>query len=169
MKTFLFLTLINHVLFPGNPKKEEDIVKMRDLYYAASVSETKFSQFENFVDNSPDIAPEVLQGYKAMRYFLKAKFAWNPVNKLTYFSKGRGFLDNAIVKSKTNVELRFLRFTVQTNAPSFLQYSSDISDDKTIILKNYKEILDNDLKLRVRNYMIKSSFCNNTEKGVLND
>ena len=47
-----------------------------------------------------------------------------------------------------------MRFCIQNNTPSFLRYNKNLEKDKGYIFKAFSGISDNDLKLRISNYMI---------------
>ncbi|MBA2612144.1 MAG: hypothetical protein H0U95_09240 [Bacteroidetes bacterium] len=144
-----------------------DIVKLRNLYYQASISKEASEKFAQATAVATGIDKITLTGYSGMSWMIKANHAFNPYNKLSYFFKGKGLLDGAIKSDEKNVELRFLRYCVQTNAPSFLAYSGNISSDKSVILINYSTILDLDLKKRIKDYLLSSKYCTASEKKIL--
>ncbi|MFC5284099.1 hypothetical protein [Pedobacter alpinus] len=104
---------------------------------------------------------------------IKGKHAWNPVNKMSYLKQGFATIDKAVAKDGNQLEVRFLRFSLQYYVPSFLGYSKNLINDKNKIvsilrtteptaLKVDKEILKN-----MVNFMIDSKKCNNQEIAVL--
>ncbi len=109
----------------------------------------------------------MLSGYQGMAYMIRANYSWNPYNKLSFFFKGRDLLDGAIEKDPTNIELRWLRFCVQTNAPSFLAYSGKTKEDKAIVLYGYSLLKDGDLKERIKKYMNDPKYCTPQERNLL--
>lgn len=163
MRKFLFILLLfKSFLIAGR----EDIIKVRNLYYRATVNKETSDSFYTYLKTSPSIGISLLKGYMGMSYMIKANHSWNPYNKLSFFNKGKEYLNGAIEKDLENVELRFLRFCVQTNAPVFLAYSNDIYGDKVVILNGYHLIHDEDLKIRIRNYMKNSKICTQQEKAI---
>lgn len=60
----------------------------------------------------------------------------NPFSKLSWFNKGKKKIEEAVNESPKNPEIRFLRLSVQANAPSFLFYNSNIEEDKKIVIDN---------------------------------
>ena len=109
----------------------------------------------------------LIQGYKASGMLLMAKHVFNPLSKMSYFKKGKQMLEKAIASDKNDIELRFLRFTAQTNMPFFLGYSANIESDKEFILYSFPKIKDKELK----NFMIpvlrKSKYLTDHEKQQL--
>jgi len=132
---------------------QDNIKELRTLFYSAAedsgFSTTLFDKLSTVNDNS---AP-ILQGYKGMSYLLEAKHSYNIYKKYSYFSKGADILDVAIAKGPNNRELRFLRYSVQNNAPKFLGYYEEIANDKKIILANLANESDDDLRKRIVEYL----------------
>lgn len=87
---------------------------------------------------------------------LMAKHVINPFSKLSYFKKGRIMLEKAINTDKNNVELRFLRYTIQTSVPAFLNYSQDKKQDKEFLISSLVSLEDHELKQAINNYLKKT-------------
>jgi len=92
-------------------------------------------------------------GYKACAEMLMAKHVLNPFSKLSHFKKGKSMLENAINIDKNNVELIFLRYTIQTNVPSFLNYNQNQKGDKEFIINSLNTIEDIELRQIIKNYL----------------
>lgn len=69
-----------------------------------------------------------------------ANHVFNPLSKLATFKKGKNNIELAISKEPENVEIRYIRFSVQKNSPSFLGYNSHLKEDKDFLVKNKKNI-----------------------------
>lgn len=95
----------------------------------------------------------LLLGYKGGATMLMAKHVFNPFSKLSYFQKGKGMLEKAIQSDYKNVELRFLRYTIQTNVPSFLGYNGDLAKDKIFLIQSVDAIRDAELKKIISAYL----------------
>ena len=98
---------------------------------------------------------------------MMAKYVVSPINKLSKFNEGKNLLEKCIEKDNKNVELHFLRFTVQSNAPKFLGYNSSLLLDKNFILNALASINDKQLKNIVITFLKSSSYLTNTEKQKL--
>lgn len=92
-------------------------------------------------------------GYKAGAVMMMAKHVINPFSKLSYFKKGKNMLENAIKTDRNNLELRFLRYTIQTNVPSFLNYGQNRNQDHEFIVSALSSLQDQDLKQIINNYL----------------
>jgi len=71
--------------------------------------------------------------YKAVFTCLKAKFVTNPYTKITSFNTGYALLEKVIKDSPNNVEYRFHRYMIETNAPSWLFDELHTEEDKRYI------------------------------------
>lgn len=142
------------------------IVKLRELYYKAASDKDEADRFYTYLKENPGINTNVYNAYTGMSYMIKANYSWNPYNKLSYFTKGKDKLEDAITKDTYNAELRFLRFCIQTNAPGFLAYSSKIKEDKAMLIVCYPLLRDEDLKKRIKEYMLESKYCTEEEKKI---
>ena len=79
-------------------------------------------------------------GYLGGLQTIWANHVFSPISKLNTFKEGKKNIEQAIKKEPNNVELRFIRLSVQKNAPSFLGYQSNIKEDIQFIKNNRSEI-----------------------------
>lgn len=115
-----------------------NIDKMRSDY-ALAVKDKKLCETNlKILDEGASTVTE--KGYLAAYEILWAKHKNNPFTKLSQFKKGKNLLESVIVKQKDNIDLRFIRWSVQTHAPSFLNYSKDRIDDKEFLVHNLKKL-----------------------------
>ncbi len=104
---------------------------------------------------------------------IKGKHAWNPVDKLSYLKQGFATINKAVAKDPNQLEVRFLRFTLQYYVPGFLGYSKNLIADKDKIVSILKKHPSDDLKVdgeilkNMVNFMIDSKKCNAQEVAVL--
>ena len=75
-----------------------------------------------------------------MKYGEIICFKFWPTQKLKTFREGVDKLENAIKKYPNNIDLRMVRFAVQQNAPRFLDYYSNIEEDKLFLSNKKKDI-----------------------------
>lgn len=119
--------LISMVLY-GCPLSEEPrLIDLREGFRQAVVA----NEVENFFDSVKDLeqlaAPK--QAYQACAYAMKAKESWNPFSKLAYIRKYDQLMEKATDQSPNNIEIRFLRFSIEYNLPEWLGMSDHISED----------------------------------------
>lgn len=83
-----------------------------------------------------------------------ANHVFNPISKLNTFKEGKKNIEQAIKKEPANVELRFIRLSVQKNAPSFLGYKPNINEDTEFIKENRHQIGSEILKKNIEMLLI---------------
>ena len=86
-------------------------------------------------------ATENKAGYEGALLMRKAGKEAIPQKKLKYFKEGRIKLETAIQADADNAEYRFLRLTIEENAPKIVKYRNDLEEDKAFIQRNFKRML----------------------------
>lgn len=77
------------------------------------------------------------KGYRGVALAMYADIAEGVYTKLEYFNRGKDFLESAIKEQPHNAEIRFLRLTVQAEAPFMLGYSGEIEEDVEVVYKAF--------------------------------
>lgn len=72
-------------------------------------------------------------GYKAASEAIKARDA-SMLNKLTYVQQAARTFEQAVALDPASAEIRFLRFSVESNLPPFLGLSKHVAEDKAFLL-----------------------------------
>lgn len=166
------LLLLFALLF-GQITMAYDIEKIR-LDYIAAVSNSK--KAEIFYKELKEIAkPDaIILAYLGSAEALRAKHAFNPINKLAYLKQGSKTLGFAVNAAPNNLEVRFLRFSLEHYVPSFLGYSKNLEADRIKIIallqhKNKTEgISDNaQIKTNIVNFLLQTKRCTATENSLL--
>jgi len=98
----------------------------------------------------------LLLGYKGAVEMGVGRHHPNVFKKMGYFSDGKENLEKAIEKDPKNIELRFLRLTIQTNLPGFLGYGESKEIDKLFVLENLESAPSKDFRKRVRGFIKKA-------------
>ena len=152
IRVILILLLIIPVQGFAN---ETSLAEIRSLYHKATTQEKFCKTLSQLQVPKNGINSSVIAGYKAAATIIMAKYSFNPATKISYFRKGQKMLEAAIFEDKKNVELRYLRFTIQTNAPSFLGYSSSIKADREFLTAALPSLTDLTLKQMITRYLNK--------------
>ncbi|MCE7064140.1 hypothetical protein [Dyadobacter sp. CY326] len=92
-----------------------------------------------------------VSAYKGALMMKKAGFIKGAKGKVKTFKEGAALLENEIKGSPDNMEYRFLRLTVQENAPKILKYNKQLDEDKQAIVSNFDK-LESDLKAVISDY-----------------
>lgn len=140
-----------------------EVAALRKLYYEAAENKTAVKKLSALLAKVNDNSDAILIGYKGATEMMEAKYAFNPVTKLSRFNKGKNYLEKAIKKEPKQAELRFIRFSIQTNLPSFLGYNDHIKVDKDALINSVVKIDDKQLKSNIIDYLIISKQCNQEE------
>ena len=112
-------------------------------------------------DNSP-----IAAGYRGALTIVLAKHTDNVFKKWNYFQQGKILLEESVRRSPNNVELRFLRLSIQYNIPAILAYRSEIADDKKYIISHLSEISDPNLKSIIVNFLIQIGSLPGSQKDI---
>lgn len=133
------------VMLSVNISNGQNIEKIRRLYLQSSNNDAKLDSL-NYWLSSYNQTNNLMSAYYGVNLILKSKYLKNPFKKIKYFEKGREILEDAIIKEPDNIELIFLRYTVQKNTPSILMYKKDIEEDYQSIKSELDSIKDQRLK-----------------------
>jgi hypothetical protein len=84
-----------------------------------------------------------------------ANHVFNPFSKLSTFKKGKATIEKAIKNDSENVEIRYVRLSIQQNCPSFLGYNKNIKEDKEFLKKNKETVTSVDLTKMINSLLNK--------------
>lgn len=144
-----------------------NIIEIRNLYEIAAANEGANIKLASLLKDIKT-SDALLSGYKGAAIMIEANHVFNPITKLSRFKKGKQVLENAIKLDPTNIELRYIRLTIQANVPRFLGYSNAISGDKKIIIGALEQLQDRDLRKRIVSYLIEAKICSVEELKKVN-
>ncbi len=160
---FLLSVLLSTKMIMASPLHEE----VRTLYKQAASEEKSCKKLITLLSAYTPQNDPLLSGYKACATMMMAKYTFNPMNKWANFSEGKKLLEDAIAADRQNIELRFLRFSVQTQAPSFLGYNDAIANDKSILLNAVHTLKDIRLKQLIVSFLKDSEYLTPIEKKCI--
>lgn len=101
---------------------------------------------------------------------LKAKHAWNPYHKMKYVAMANNTMQEAVEASSQNMEIRFMRFSIQHYTPAFLGYSKNLDEDRKAIVNHYRNKNVGNDKILIKNiakFIIDSNRCTPSEIAIL--
>src|SRR5690554_740266 len=142
----------------------QDLSKIRSQYPEAVKSDEVSSKLDKELSNINSSSTPVLLAYKGSILTLKAKFAKDRKIKKEFFKEGVSLLESAVKANPQNIEIRYIRLSVQENAPKILKYNKDIEADKGFILKNYETTSSKELKGIIKEFALKSNAFSAREK-----
>lgn len=162
---FLIVFVFNSVITNKCPT----VPDVRQLYKQAAESKSACNNLITSIQDCPSTSDPVLTGYQAAATMMMAQYVVNPFSKLSWFRKGRKLLDHTLTQHPQHTELRFLRFTIQTNAPGMLGYNDEIGIDKTFLLNAIGEVTDASLRQSICDYLQQSRHLSEAEKKQLRE
>lgn len=159
-----FVLVVLLMFTTGKMNVEEiEIVALRKLYYEAAESKSAAIKLTSTLSKVNDQSKALLICYKGAAQMMEAKYAFSPITKFSKFSKGKLAIEKAIIKDPKEIEIRFIRFSIQTNLPFFLGYNESIKIDKEMLISSINKIEDENLKRNVVNYLLTSKYCTSDE------
>lgn len=112
-------------------------------------------------------------GYFGALQALKAKDNWNPYKKVKLLVSSHKTMEQAVNTSPNDMEIRFLRFSIQFYLPGFLGLSKDMANDKNMIVQQLKQkhygLADKDYLKNIMKFMIDSKQCTAQEVAFLHE
>jgi hypothetical protein len=136
---------------------------VRRDYYKVNVDSISCHKLYTKINQLSPTDP-IVMAYKGAITATKANFSKQKEEKLKLFSAGKKMLEQAIEKDTTNIELRFLRFTIQSNSPKVLGYYKQLQSDKKYILVNYTSVKNTVLKKSMLDFLMQSALLDEKEK-----
>jgi hypothetical protein len=158
-----FVFFADHDAVASEPK----VGILRNLFYASENNKAAWIKLEETVKLINHESKPILLCYRGVSEMMGAKYVINPIVKFNRFKKGKSFIERAIQKDPDNPEIRFLRFSIQTNLPTFLGYHHDIVTDKKRLLDSVDAVTDLELKKNIVKYLSSSKYCTAEEKKIL--
>lgn len=107
--------------------------------------------------------PPLITSYYGAVQALKAKYTWNPYYKIKYIKDAENTLQTAVNEEPHNMEIRFMRFSIEHNVPGFLGYDKHLDmDRKEMILQLDKKsypAADKDVAITIIKFLLDSKRC----------
>jgi hypothetical protein len=130
-----------------------DVFELRKVMNSAEHDSDKARYFKNHMESiETDIT--ILQAYQAISRLIYIKHFEPFWIKWFVFKRETKRLDQIIESDPNQLELRFLRYAVQDQAPFFLGYNDNLKEDKLKIEHCFGECSD-DLKRLIYRYFIR--------------
>ncbi|SDE43028.1 hypothetical protein SAMN05216464_106108 [Mucilaginibacter pineti] len=155
-----------------NLKAEEPNLKVlrKQMVIAIDNSKTTDSLFKSLTAIKQPTG--IVNGFIGALQALKAKHAWNPYFKVKYLKNSEKTLKKAVADDPHNMEIRFMRFSIEHNVPGFMGFNKDLAADSEDIIiqldkKNYGTA-DKELTIAIIKFLINSKRCTAAQNAVLN-
>ncbi|MEJ6980628.1 hypothetical protein WG906_09225 [Pedobacter sp. P351] len=158
------------MLFASATLNASDLPQIRKDYYSAVNDEKAADRFYQSLKSQNSSEP-IVMAYFGSAQAIRARHAFNPYNKISYLKSGLKTLEAAVSKSPDNLEIRFLRFSLEHYIPAFLGYSKHLEADKRKIIELAKQkkfgAMDKPLLLNLVGFMKETKRCSPLEIATL--
>jgi hypothetical protein len=144
--------------------------QIRQTYKNAKDDSSQITQLKNLLTEfeKSDHSQALCIAYQGALAALEAKNAWLPFTKLTYLQSALDIFRKAVRLAPDNIEVRFLRITVQKNIPAFLGLDAHIEEDKMKILNHiHDESTDLPMRKVIAVYLLQNLSFTPSEKQIL--
>lgn len=146
---------------------EVDVAEVRNDYRKAVNSKMKAFELNSKLEGITKNDKKVLVAYKGAITTITAKYQNSNKLKSTIFKNGVSLIEYAVENDKNNIEIRFVRLSVQQNSPKFLKYNKEIEADKKFVLKKFHQIKSPEFKNYLKGYILDSDNFTDDEKNVI--
>ncbi len=149
-----------------------DLPTLRYLYAGAVQTEGASNQLLQ-VARAYRGTNATLIAYRGVAEAVQARYLWSPLAKLRAVREAQRQFTRAVALEPTNVEARFLRYTVETNVPHYLGYSQHLAADRDTIMRgarHYPDLgLDRHSLQLIRDFMLLHGNCTPEEERMLRE
>ena len=132
---------------------QSDIQDIRKIFILSTDNYQKCSQLNRMSSEKVSTCP-IYHSYNIVSRILESKYLRNPVKKVKFFKENTKILDSLVASHPKKIEIRFLRYSIQLNAPKILGYTTFVKEDYEFIIKNISHA-DEDLKKIITSFMSK--------------
>lgn len=151
MITRIVLIIVLFTLAKVGLGQQVNIDKIRKEYADAVKDEDVCEHNLEVLNESAKSTTEKV--YLAAYEILLAKHIGNPFKKVGQFKEGKKHLEELIKENPNHIEARFIRWSVQVHAPSFLGYNNNIIEDKNFLVKNLYKLPNDEARSIIYNYL----------------
>ena len=141
MKYVLIILLCFNVLSTSAQQSNLEIIRL--IYLDPNKDEKDIKKLLELCDQYSSTNKETVHGYKISAAMMLLSFSSNPIEKFKIFQQKSKEMDDLIFKNMDNIEIRLLRYSLQSNAPNLLNYNNNKLEDLIFIKRNVKNIKGN--------------------------
>jgi hypothetical protein len=159
---FLLLTVV--------AQPDYSLKELRRLFFESEKSEKAGDLFYDRMEQYKG-QDAVLIAYKGAAEAIQAKYAFNPIGKLNHLKSAHRYFSKAVQLNATNPEIRFIRYSVESNTPKMLDKSDHLAEDKSLLIDHIKRYPKSDLDAETytiaRNFLLADDDVTTSEKQIL--
>lgn len=162
MSSELKLLLLSFIVFMGSFTMDTDgnLILARIYFDKAIGTEMAAENLKTLTEDKKDKA--LFVAYNGAAYALLAKHVWSPYRKLENLNKGLAQLNRSAIMDPNDVEIRFLRLSVEENIPEVIKIKKHINEDKNFIVLHLKP--SHAIYQKIKGYMLSSKSVSSEER-----
>jgi hypothetical protein len=149
-RCFLFLFLSFPFVLPAQEDLRQQMAKACPLFFADP--ELARKSWETLSPQRVASDPR-LQAYRGAACFALARFEKKIDAKKKWIVEGIKWVEQAVNKMPEDVEIRLLRFSIQSNLPPAAGYAKHQGQDKLFITQNISRIPDESRRREILNLL----------------
>lgn len=166
----LILALVYAQQLYGADNVPPDLKALRNKLTLAINDGRTTDSLYNVLNRIPQKTPITI-AYLGVLDALKAKHSWNPYSKIRYLDASESAMQQALNQDPHNIEILFIRFSIQYNVPGFLGYGKNLIADREDLItqlrhKNYGTA-DKELTMGIIKFLIDCKRCTPAENALL--
>lgn len=146
-------------LSQGEPK----LAEVRCLYFKSADEKAAAGKLYALLEPVDSSCTPVMVCYKGAAEMMRARYSLNPIHKYSAFKNGRSLIESAIKRDSTDIETRFIRFSIQSNLPEFLNYDQSLTKDKKMLIHGIPTVADTLLKKLMVNFLAGNKYVTKEE------
>lgn len=131
--------LLSFALLLAHVPTDVDVKMLRELLSKSNVDQVANEQLLKLTAPYTLKENPLYYAYNAAAEMTMANHVFWPGTKYNYFEKGKTRLEKAVYFDFSNVEIRFIRYSVQYGAPAIVNYNQNLEEDKAYILTHINE------------------------------
>lgn len=137
----------------------DSLVTVRAYFLSANEQESALDRLKTLTQNP---STPVMKAYYGASKAIEAKYLYNPYRKLESLKSGLKIINQAADLDATELEIRFVRFAVESNIPGFISFTSHVESDKNMLINNLNS--KHGHYQTIKSYLMKSSKVSESDK-----
>jgi len=174
---FCLFLIIPALVFGRDRGGASSLPEIRKQFYSAvedrEEAEKLYALLNSKSMSSAVSRDPVIKAYKGASETLLGKHYLNPYSKYKYLKSGLEIIAQSVRKDPSNLEIRFIRFSILHYIPSFLGYGEERNEDLKVIYNELKNRdytrLSKKIQTGIIEFVIRSGRLTSEQESVMNN
>ncbi len=143
---------------------DDNELSLARIYFSkASTEETAANNLKTLTEAKQNEA--IFKAYHGASLAILAKYSWNPYKKLENVRNGLLFLNTAVAMNLQDIEIRFLRLSIEEHIPSAISFTKHMQADKDFIIQHLNNSHPN--YSTIKSYLLISKYTTEADRKKL--